>query len=439
VFAVVGLLGLTSLPGALHHFAEQCPAVFAQTTQCAVDEPTADALAYTDETTPVLDRQRHLKRLGVEGWHKLGLRGKGVKVAVLDSGFCGYRSHLGKALPAEVTTKSFRPDGNLEARDSQHGILCAEVIHAIAPDAELIFANWEANNPQQFLEAVKWVREQGATIISCSLIMPSWSDAEGNGDIHGQLAQLLGNGTRKEDALCFVCAGNTAERHWSGKIDADSQGFHQWQSGVTHNGITPWGSERVSVELCGVQGAECEVVVQDTTTAETVGRAVANDQHSCTAVRYYPKSGHSYSFNVRRIRGDKGTFHVFVLGAAVTHSSAEGSICFPGDGAEVLTIGAVDHEGRRAGYSSCGPNSKQLKPDFVAPVPFVSGWRTRPFAGTSAATPQAAGLAALLWCKNPEWKAEQIRGKMKEAAQDVGPRGHDWETGHGIVRLPVAR
>src|SRR5262245_24582437 len=76
-------------------------------------------------------------------WHKAGHRGQGVTIAVLDSGFKGYREALGGVLPAKVQTKSFRKDGRLEARDSQHGILCAEVIHRVAPDAKLLFANWE--------------------------------------------------------------------------------------------------------------------------------------------------------------------------------------------------------------------------------------------------------------------------------------------------------
>src|SRR5262249_27897694 len=45
--------------------------------------------------------------LGVPDWHQAGFKGQGVKVAVLDSGFKGYRSALGKALPASVLTRSF--------------------------------------------------------------------------------------------------------------------------------------------------------------------------------------------------------------------------------------------------------------------------------------------------------------------------------------------
>src|SRR5580765_1078385 len=75
------------------------------------------------------DRARLFGRLGVDRWHAAGLRGQGVKVAVIDSGFRGYRSFLGSALPRNVLARGFRTDGDLEARDSQHGILCSEIIH----------------------------------------------------------------------------------------------------------------------------------------------------------------------------------------------------------------------------------------------------------------------------------------------------------------------
>src|SRR5690242_16404105 len=71
---------------------------------CAGGEPTA------------------LQRIGADEWHSAGVRGQGLKIAVLDSGFREYRSELGKGLPAQVTARSFRLDGNLEAKNSRHGI-----------------------------------------------------------------------------------------------------------------------------------------------------------------------------------------------------------------------------------------------------------------------------------------------------------------------------
>ena len=89
------------------------------------------------------------------------LRGRGVKVAILDSGFRGYRAFLGRALPQHVSVRSFRKDGNLEARDSQHGIWCGAVMHTLAPEAELLLANWEGDSPESFLAAARWARSCG--------------------------------------------------------------------------------------------------------------------------------------------------------------------------------------------------------------------------------------------------------------------------------------
>jgi subtilisin family serine protease len=90
-------------------------------------------------------------------------------------------------------------------------------------------------------------------------------------------------------------------------------------------------------------------------------------------------------------------------------------------------------------YSSCGPNSRLPKPDFVAPVPFPGVGRTKPFTGTSAAAPQAAALAALLLSRHPDWTPAQVRAALQQAAVDIDPPGHDAETGYGLLRLPEER
>ncbi|MBV9122351.1 MAG: S8 family serine peptidase, partial [Planctomycetes bacterium] len=117
-------------------------------------------------------------------------------------------------------------------------------------------------------------------------------------------------------------------------------------------------------------------------------------------------------------------------------ATARGSISFPGDGAEVITMGAVDDVGRRLAYSSCGPNSTRPKPDFVAPVPFPSYIRAQPFSGTSAAAPQGAALAALWWSRYPTWTAAHIHNVLRTSAHHLGPIGDEWETGYGLLVLP---
>ncbi len=398
---------------------------------------TPDALLPSPGLERSPRRSEVFERLGVSAWHASGWRGRGLTIAVLDSGFNGYRAHLGRALPRDVKTHSFRFDGNLEAKDSQHGILCAEVIHTLAPEAKLLLANWEPEHPDQFLYAVRWACREGARIISCSVIMPTWSDCEGHGRIHEELARLLGG-----DVLFFASAGNTALRHWSGPYEEGGAGYHVWRhtddGAQTDNPIAPWGSERVSVELCCPSGAGYELSVWDATSEESIGRMRSVNARGSghAVVGFFPESGHDYRVRVRRLRTESGRFHLVVLGGGLRYASSPGSIPFPGDGPEVLAVGAVDSTGRRLGYSSCGLKRGAMKPDLVAAVPFPSGWRARPFAGTSAAAPQGAALAALVWSRHLDWNARLVGNALKDAARPCSPDSAAWERGHGMIRLP---
>jgi subtilisin family serine protease len=386
-----------------------------------------------------LQQAQLLSRLGVDAWHKSGQRGQGLKVAVLDTGFLGYRDHLGKSLPAHVMTRSFREDRNLEAQNSQHGILCGEVVHTLAPDAELLFANWEPEHPDSFLEAVRWAKAQGAQVVSCSVIVPCWSDSEGHGRVHEELTRILGDGTHRGDLLCFASAGNTAQRHWSGPFEDGPGHLHEWKPGVTQNRISPWPDiERVSVEVSWQGAAEYSLRVQDLTIGQVVGESQGTSVggYRSAVVRFSPRSSHRYAVELTHVSGASGKFHLLVLGAGVEHSSAPGSICFPADGPEVIAVGAISANDKRLAYSACGPNSPLPKPDLVALVPFPSSWRPRPFAGTSAAAPQAAALAALLWARHPDWSAKTVRETLVHSVQKISGKEHDPETGYGRLRLP---
>src|SRR6516165_6387625 len=55
---------------------------------------TPDSDTSAAEADPRAHRWRLLNALGVPSWHTAGHRGRGLKVAVLDSGFRGYKTHL---------------------------------------------------------------------------------------------------------------------------------------------------------------------------------------------------------------------------------------------------------------------------------------------------------------------------------------------------------
>ncbi|GAG09823.1 unnamed protein product, partial [marine sediment metagenome] len=144
-----------------------------------------------------------------------------VKVCILDIGFQGYEALLGSELPSSVVAMSFRADGDLYVSD--HGTACAEIVHDMAPDAELLLVNF--NTDVEHHNAVNWIIDQGITnqgqkvdIISCSV---GWVNL-GAGDGTGPICEDVKN-THNNDIIWVSASGNNAERHWEGTFrDPDS-------------------------------------------------------------------------------------------------------------------------------------------------------------------------------------------------------------------------
>jgi subtilisin family serine protease len=58
--------------------------------------------------------------------------------------------------------------------------------------------------------------------------------------------------------------------------------------------------------------------------------------------------------------------------------------------------------------------------------------------GTSAATPIAAGVAALVKAANPGLTPSQVRTILQQTAQDIGRRGYDPFFNFGLVNAATA-
>ncbi|MDH6550651.1 S8 family peptidase [Streptomyces sp. SAI-041] len=141
---------------------------------------------------------------------------------------------------------------------------------------------------------------------------------------------------------------------------------------------------------------------------------------------------------------------MLTVAAAGNEGPDAGTVGSPGAAESALTVGAVDGEDRLADFSSTGPTADNaLKPDLTAPgVDIVSaraahGYMGDPAAdgyvsmsGTSMATPHAAGGAAILAQRHPDWTGARIKQALTASTTPTtGATGHQQGTG----RLDVSR
>jgi Subtilase family len=132
-----------------------------------------------------------------------------------------------------------------------------------------------------------------------------------------------------------------------------------------------------------------------------------------------------------------------------------GDVSFPARYPEVIAVGASTFADRRASYSDTGPNLEimapagqsaanivgnafrdaALAPSFLYdPVSGETLYTTFWATGTSFASPQVAGAAALLIALGVDDPAA-VRDLLDLTGRDLGAPGFDQDTGHGLVDL----
>ncbi|MFD7921124.1 S8 family serine peptidase [Streptomyces sp. NPDC059740] len=136
---------------------------------------------------------------------------------------------------------------------------------------------------------------------------------------------------------------------------------------------------------------------------------------------------------------------LFVVAAG--NSTSPGSIGSPGAADDALTVGAVDSADQLAYFSSQGPRygDNALKPDICAPGVDILAARSGltagegdyvEMSGTSMATPQVAGVAALLAQQHPDWDGARLKDALMSTSHqlDASP----YALGAGRVSVPDA-
>ena len=368
--------------------------------------------------------------------HRRGLTGKGVKVGIIDFGFARYDELLARG---EVPKAKFKLFGERRSNDV-HGTACAEIIHEMAPEAELYLAEFDGR-PSGLIVAAKWLLRQDVDIISYS--GGSFLNARNGRTDQDQLVEDL----RKKGVLFVVAAGNSGANHWMGElVDRDRNGlvdvpgskigdvipFFVRRKGEVKIGVVweDWDPDpsapapKTDVDLIVFKAEADKLVPVTHANRSTLGRGWPVERLKYEA----PEKGLYAAALVARTLGGPGKVRVFIDGAGAPQlSSARGSIFIPATSPGALAVGAVDvRSGELANYSSQGPTDDgRTKPDVVAPaanhsLAYGKGDTPDRYHGTSAACPHVSGFAALLHQQYPGIGVDQLFEKTVRSVRAMG-------------------
>jgi hypothetical protein len=392
-------------------------------------------------------------RTGADRWANISAyRTSGpAKICILDIGFMGYQSLLGTELPSKVTARSFRADGDIAAGED-HGLACAEIVHDMAPDADLWLVNFDTDVEEG--AAVDWLVQQGVQVISYSL---GWYNA-GAGDGTGPICADV-DFTASRNILWASAAGNAATDHWEGSFsDPDADGwlnfsgadryleFHvqafdgvdvslNWKDWGTWNGWDYTGTDQdYDLYLYLKQGTTWKLV-DSSTNAQTGGQWPTEDIFG-----WFTDHDATWAVSIKRVRGTKPVLlELFASGndTPIEYAVAAHSIVIPADSDSAIAVGATDWEDDSCHYySSQGPtHDGRIKPDLMAPSGVSTATYGRwNFYGTSASAPHVAGACGLFRGRTP-FSAKQVRTLLENRAIDLGPPGKDNQFGSGRLNL----
>ena len=394
-----------------------------------------------------------VSRIGALANHSAGVKGQGVKVGIIDSGF-KRADQLGLDMPARSRLRGYDFTGEgLYAGENSHGTACAEIIHDVAPEAELYL--YKIGDILDFENAKDHAIRDDIDVIS-----HSGSFLDGFSDGRGFSCDIVNDAANK-GILWVNSAGNYAKAHYSGvwsDTDRDPNGWHNFARGDELLSFEVEEGDEISVSLTWndfpitYQDYDLFLYFEDSSgdlreVAESINVQDSSGGFPEEWIEYEAQESGTYGIAVFSIGTLPRRLKIWSSHDFKEYSVAENSIGIPADARGSMSVGAIFHRAdywnasRIADFSSRGPTTDgRTKPDLVAPtgVSTVS-YGPELYWGTSAAAPHVAGAAALIKSANPSYSRTQLWNALVAATVDIGTRGRDNDSGYGKLVLPIMR
>ena len=384
-----------------------------------------------------------------------GAAGQGIKVGVIGN---GAESLMLSQQRGELGSVNVY---NLGSGDE--GTAMMEIIHDLAPDAELYFDAY-GNNSSDFKKAVTTLAGAGCRIICDDLYFFHQPFME-DGDVAEHIRSVLRD---HPDLIYITVSGNFAPLHYQGSWKPGSsigpeQTFHDFGNGnsaihmdlqpgdeviVTLQWDDPWGKATTDYDLFLTDPQRGVVLATSTN--------VQNGAEDPFEHLVYKQSGTQpqlVSLSIVR-NGENSTpnlLEMFIRNISPSqveeqvvkdpYDSIFGHAAVP----EVITVGSVgistpfdiSPDSSRGPVTIRNPEPAiRFKPDICAPTNVqVSGAGSFPvpFPGTSAAAPHVAGVIAQILGNFPDVPRDDIKKAIYSSAVDLGASGWDDTYGYGLI------
>jgi len=418
-----------------------------------VPEPTPPAAALKQTTLAVTSEG--VAVMNAPAWQAQGFTGAGVKVGVIDAEFGGWEDLLGVELPPADRTTYQAFGGTSVSADRVHGTACAEIVHDIAPDAELFLAHIRTTT--DFYAALDWLEGYGVDVVTMSL---GWTGSS-PGDGTGQAANAITAFVAATDAVFATSAGNERQAHWQGQtIDGDGNGWVDFVAGDDLNELssTMSAGDKVGVSIVwndwSAPTTDYSLHLYNLDGAEPVEVAVSDRPQSgqgwqtpTERIDYTTPDGGRFGVRIGRVEvAGSNDLELFSSDSDVSNRVGEGSLTLPADSFDTIAVAAVNYNAPYGvrNFSSAGPTNGPggsltggvTKPDLSGyDGVSTASYGPRNFYGTSAASPHVAGAAAVVRSAEPGFNSDETRTFLADRALDLGQPGMDDDYGSGRVFL----
>ncbi len=389
-----------------------------------------------------------------------GVAGRNIRVGVIGNGV--------ESLNLSRQTGELSDVLVLSPGTGDEGTAMMEIIHDIAPEADLVFHAY-GNSSDTFKQAVTALAENGCNVICDDLYFfrqPFFED----GDVADHIRKTLG----QYPGLIYVTvSGNFAPLHyqgsWSGANHTpDGSMLHDFRGGDNAINITllpdeyiiatlqwddPWGLSFTDYDMVLTSSVSGTVLATSTYIQNGTGDPFEH-------LVYMPEGREPEKVSLLIFRkGSTDSPNILELFIRGVDPDGVEDACMkqPRDSIfghaaleEVITVGSVEPAPpfSISPDSSQGPvtirfptETRRWKPDICAPTNVnVSGAGNfpSPFPGTSAAAPHVAGVIAQLWSAFPAMNREDLKRTITGTADDLGTPGWDETYGYGLLNAERA-